>query len=156
MNKRQRKKVLVRKIERELGVKIKYSHGIFDLYSSEPWKELFCVCGVYRKHRFVVVSYNGHPNAYVEAANPYRFDINYSDNNDEGIYINCHGGISFSGTRQYRHGGKTTTFKGIGWDYSHWGDFCPYSNWSSGTTRYKINEICSECVDVINQIIKGE
>lgn len=72
--------------------------------------------GSFLGYEFLVESYGTHPCAYV------KVDDNWDDKDNESI--DCHGGITFSGTHT-----KVTELKEgywIGWDYAHAEDYICY------------------------------
>ena len=161
MNKRIEKKRMINRFK-SLGVTFTYIKGFNEkvLYNSPKWEEDIAICGIYKNHRFVIVDFNGHPCAYTEhfADHDYVFDSNLcrddedDRNDDEYIFIMCHGGVSFVAKRNFlSYKKEKIIIPTIGWDYGHWTDYQRYNG--HGKTRYTLTEIILECMYVIEQLI---
>lgn len=109
-----------------------------------------CVAiGEYRKMLWAVMDYGSHPCAYVRL--PKGHCLQGKDYMD--IPINCHGGLTYSSSSLKVSAKKEIKGAWIGWDYSHYGDYCsilPFLKGKKWTTR----EIVAECKSVIDQIME--
>lgn len=95
--------------------------------------------GYYESRYFEIVTYRGHPNAYVSFPEGATFNNDY----DVVEVGNPHGGYTFLGWRQ--------NLLMLGWDYSHLGDFNAMSP-SSWEKKWNLAEICAEIISVIDAL----
>ena len=85
--------------------------------------------------------------AYVEIPIHHPFyNVSYDD-----IPIDVHGGVTFAGNHRMCHDHYC-----IGWDYHHVGDYNPFFTtfFNEPVHHWTVNEIETECIDVINQLVK--
>ena len=116
-------------------------------------------CGDYE---YLVISLGRHPCGYVcLTENNKNFGKFYDD-----IHIDCHGGLTFSENKisflEYSDKYKCmvrTSIKDkwiIGWDYAHYGDYTTFDTFDQSGKRYTTQEITSECLYVIAQLLIEE
>lgn len=101
--------------------------------------------GEYKGFEFVAINMGGsHPCGYVNVESTKLECEFYND-----INVECHGGITFSGTKSMMEHGWW-----IGWDYAHSGDFMPYytAEEQKHCVKYTTAYVVQECVNVIEQI----
>lgn len=104
--------------------------------------------GNYNGLDFYVLSLGTHPCAYIDVSDTPLADKDYDD-----IWIDCHGGLTYSANRLV-----TVDKKGwfIGWDYGHLGDYLgDYLGgcfFTMGDKQWTTEEIVEECKSVIEQI----
>lgn len=99
---------------------------------------------IYKGYKFYIVSYGTHPCCYVEipVTSPY-YEKGYDD-----IPIFCHGGLTFSGERDFANFAWC-----IGWDFAHAGDQYG-TRWENGH-EWLTEELLDECISVIDQLVEG-
>lgn len=110
----------------------------------------------YNGFEYIVISYGIHPCAYVKIPKEHPlYGMNYSE-----IDIECHGGLSFSGSLSEILNGEDGFW--IGWDYSHYNDYDGSYEKSFGvatqylqfTKKWSTDEIVEECEEVIDRIVE--
>ncbi len=109
--------------------------------------------GTFKGYNYKIINYGWHPCAYVEIPRGHRFYGVHYDN----IVLDCHGGVTFSGERDFGDGEKYY----IGWDYAHAWDFNGFSlrfehNWEEGNHQWTTEEILEEVHNVIYQILEED
>ena len=123
------------------------------IYEEQIKKPEILLQDEYQGYKYLVVSMGTHPCCYVEIP---KTDAIYKDNSliEE---IDCHGGITFNGQRNFDKKMKYY----IGWDYAHIGDYLGCYEYISKTVRislgekdhkYTIFELKNGCIEVINQL----
>lgn len=123
------------------------------LYYSEHILEVIKT-GRYKGYNWLITSCGWHPCCYVEIPeNNKLFNQYYYDSDLENI--DCHGGITFSDSRDFGLG----KFYYIGWDYAHFGDYSAMEfdgliRNNATDKKWTIKEIEEEAKNVIKQIIE--
>jgi hypothetical protein len=105
--------------------------------------------GIYKEHKFCIVSHGGYPCAYVEC----KLDV--EDCSDDKLFdVDVHGGFSYDGDAYWD---STDNLMYLGWDYAH---SCDYKVWADGTScgviHWTTELIYSDVKYVIDQLIKLE
>ena len=124
-----------------------------EMVYKEDWQAEVLEYNSYKGYNYAVISQGVFPCGYVEIPqkHPY-YNIDY----DRLPYIECHGGLTFSGKLSPLLNLPTNTFW-IGWDYGHWLDLCgydlKYGNGRAFGIAYKTEDVVRECINVINQLI---
>jgi hypothetical protein len=106
--------------------------------------------GSYKGYEYFVVSYGIHPCAYIALREGQPF---YKARLCEDVDVNCHGGCTFV-EWGYKHL-FNETYKVIGWDYGHCGDFSGiYLKYNSfrDSKKWTTQEMIEECEHVIDQL----
>lgn len=123
------------------------------IYQEKRTKEVLH-SGVYRDHKFVILSLGTHPTAYVECK---IYDCaSYGDKRLENISV--HGGFTYLDFAHWINDVKTIY---LGWDYAHYCDFSglflrePLEGRPIGV-RWTTAEIFEEVKSVIDQLIEVE
>lgn len=121
-------------------------------YKRNPYYREVLAEGKYKGHCFYVLSLGTHPCAYI------RYDYDRIQNIQSKI--DCHGGITYQEkTLLLPH--STSAGKFIGWDYNHCWDYNGYmiddlGPWKENRLKHTTEEMISDCIDVIEQILKLE
>ena len=100
-------------------------------------------------YRYCIVSLGTHPCAYVEIPEGHLcYGLNY-----EKIYINCHGGLTYSkkGIGERDSVLYPDAFW-IGWDYAHFGDRAEFPGYSCPGKTWTTEEILKEVDRVVYQL----
>ena len=107
---------------------------------------------IYRRIPYVIISYGGHPCAYI--VNPFNKLESYYDTKLD--IISPHGGFTFFGDLQHVLPENFYLFKEkfLGWDYCHAGDYCNcMKHINACGEKYSTLKIKKECERVIDQIL---
>lgn len=107
-------------------------------YTLEPIQPIIIAKGKYNHIEYWVVNYGTHPCAYL------GFDINHEfyKKNYMDIDVNCHGGLTFSGFKEFSDKWL------IGWDYAHFTDYCTFMR---DGHKWTTAEIIQEIMGVIDE-----
>jgi hypothetical protein len=116
--------------------------------SNSDHTEILCE-GVYRKHKFCIVSKGGYPCAYVECK------LNVNSFSDEKLYdVDVHGGFTYYDDAYWDIDDR---LKYLGWDYAHSYDYTVWADGSSnGLIHWTTEQIYNDVKYVINKLIKLE
>ena len=124
------------------------------MYQKKRTKEVLH-SGVYRDHKFVILSLGTHPTAYVECK---IYDCD-SDGDKRLENISVHGGFTYLDFASWEDDIKTIY---LGWDYGHYMDYEGYEELfplymrSNEKKRWTTAEIFEEVKSVIDQLIEVE
>ena len=120
------------------------------VYSPVREKVKLLIKDFYKGYLFAVLSYGTHPCAYVaiSGGQPY-YDVEFYEN----VRLPMHGGCTFAGWGL----GKffDSSYKVLGWDYGHFGDFVGYYPAESSLfigKRWTTKEMVEDCKNVIEQL----
>lgn len=109
--------------------------------------------GLYKNYYFAIVSYGGHPCAYVRVPKNHPF---YKRNYNE-LGITCHGGLTFGDNLKHIIPSDDNDAWYIGWDYAHCGDYEILSNIPNFSfiegKKWTTEEIYEDVRKVIDQLI---
>ena len=107
----------------------------------------------YQGYEYVVVSYGGHPCAYVRIPENHPLYNDVVNDGHDYLNISCHGGLTFDGTPIC-----VTDGYWIGWDYAHYGDYIGYADttFNVESKKWSTEEMIDECIDVIGQLMEYE
>ena len=108
--------------------------------------------GVYKQHKFAIISWGTHPVAYVEDKNNHF--SSYLD--EDALNIDVHGGFTYYGAAYWDK--KDTKTRFLGWDYAHYEDYVGHGcvlNLLGGDVgrKWTTAEIYVEVISVIEQLI---
>ena len=107
--------------------------------------------GFHKGYNYFVVNYGTHPCAYVVIAKGQPY---YSTVGSHNVKIECHGGCTFL-EWGYR-GIIEDSYKVIGWDYSHLGDFfgsyLSDAGFGRSLRRWTTEEMVEDCIHAIEQL----
>lgn len=117
-----------------------------DIYLRNGHKGRILGFGVYKDHKWTILSLGSHPTAYVEDK------IEVEDYNDERLSsIEVHGGFTFCDTPYWAD--EQTIY--LGWDYAHFSDFyCGFIIHEGKKWTYE--EILADVYSVIDQLVELE
>ena len=99
--------------------------------------------GTYKGYNFHIISYGTHPCAYVEVPT-------VKSKSEMDDYIDCHGGVTYTGDLSRVLVPKNPNHWFVGWDYAHAGDYVcsPFrSKYDKYDKKWKTNII--SCVGII-------
>lgn len=122
-------------------------------YQSKSTQEVL-YSGIYKDHKFAIVSQGTHPCAYIECKLKRTFD--YDDSCFYGIDV--HGGLTFCGGAYWDKEDKSIY---LGWDYAHCNDFMGYELSYDNSLRTKgrmwtTAEIYQTVCSAIDELLKVE
>ncbi len=112
-------------------------NNLYHIPSSPKQGDIVILSGYYESRYFEIVTFMGHPNAYVSFP-----EGNYEKDFEE-IPLPVHGGCTFLGQRS----GKLM----LGWDYAHLGDFCAM-NAEFGGKKWTLISILAEVISAIDKL----
>ena len=109
--------------------------------------------GEIRGFQWVIITLGSHPCAYVAVKpdHPY-YGMDYDTMYEKGIYLDCHGGVTYIEHDKNTRSWGTQDLWWIGWDYAHSGDYDATYDQKYETHKWTLKEIKKDVLNMIAQL----
>ena len=115
--------------------------------------------GIIRGFPWVIITLGSHPCAYVavDPKHPY-YAMDYDDMYSKDIYLECHGGVTYTEFDKYTRTWAAQDLWWIGWDYAHAGDYDAEQDRGTGfvkkefSHKWTLKEIKKDVLKMIAQL----